>query len=231
MKKLSLILAIIMLITSLVSVNGYAADESSTFRSDRRTEDFLRTFVDSNNTTITISSENSKWMKKSLIKSPIIIEYKDRQVSVHYNYRFGGLKAHSIHIGKDMTMYSPSFPYFYVKQNDIGAINSGLLRFLIFQNAVLVSSYLGSYNETIDGQEYHVEEYRITDKDEEIAKYYFIGDEMVKMAFGFPDSPSTFETYDVEVTYNNVDDACFVVPSTAVINISWLSFLFIKYRR
>ena len=85
MKKLSLILAIIMLITSLVSVNGYAADESNTFRSDRRTEDFLRTFVDSNNTTITISSENSKWMKKSLIKSPIIIEYKYRQVSVDYN--------------------------------------------------------------------------------------------------------------------------------------------------
>lgn len=127
-----------------------------------------------------------------------------------------------------MTMYSPSFPYFYVKQNDIGAINSGLLRFLIFQNAVLVSSYLGSYNETLDGQEYHVEEYRITDKDEEIAKYYFIGDEMVKMAFGFPDSPSTFEIYDVEVTYNNVDNDCFIVPSTAVINISWLSFLFVK---
>lgn len=222
MRKLSLILAIIMLITSLVSVNGYAANN------DRRTEDFLRTFVDSNNTTITIRSENSKWMKRSLIKSPIIVEYKDRQVSVHYNYRFGGLKAHSIHIGKDMTMYSPSFPYFYVKQNDIGAINSGLLRFLILQNAVLVSSYLGSYNETLDGQEYHVEEYRITDKDEEIAKYYFIGDEMVKMAFGFPDSPSTFETYDVEVTYNNVDDDCFIVPSTAVINISWLSFLLVK---
>lgn len=222
MRKLSLILAIIMLITSLVSVNGYAANN------DRRTEDFLRTFVDSNNTTITIRSKNSKWMKRSLIKSPIIVEYKDRQVSVHYNYRFGGLKAHSIHIGKDMTMYSPSFPYFYVKQNDIGAINSGLLRFLIFQNAVLVSSYLGSYNETLDGQEYHVEEYRITDKDEEIAKYYFIGDEMVKMAFGFPDSPSTFEIYDVEVTYNNVDNDCFIVPSTAVINISWLSFLFVK---
>lgn len=222
MRKLSLILAIIMLITSLVSVNGYAANN------DRRTEDFLRTFVDSNNTTITIRSKNSKWMKRSLIKSPIIVEYKDRQVSVHYNYRFGGLKAHSIHIGKDMTMYSPSFPYFYVKQNDISAINSGLLRFLIFQNAVLVSSYLGSYNETLDGQEYHVEEYRITDKDEEIAKYYFIGDEMVKMAFGFPDSPSTFEIYDVEVTYNNVDNDCFIVPSTAVINISWLSFLFVK---
>lgn len=85
MRKLSLILAIIMLITSLVSVNGYAANN------DRRTEDFLRTFVDSNNTTITIRSKNSKWMKRSLIKSPIIVEYKDRQVSVHYNYRFGGL--------------------------------------------------------------------------------------------------------------------------------------------
>lgn len=228
MKKISLILAIIILATSLFAVNGYAAETANDSQREWRTEHFLDTFTNSNNTTITISSENSQWMKKAIVKSPIIIEYKDRQVSVHYKYRIGGLEAHSILIGKDMTMYSPSFPYFYIKKKDVGAINAALLRFLVFQNAVLVSSYLGGYTETINGQEYYVEEYRITDRDEKIAKYYFIGDEMVKMSFGFLDRPSTFETYDVKVTYNDVDDSCFVVPSTAVINMSWLSFLLLK---
>ena len=76
-----------------------------------------------------------------------------------------------------------------------------------------VLQYVKSYNETLDGTEYYVEEYN--DREFVTSKFYYIGDDLKVLKVEDASTNSIQYTYFESISFT-VDDSVFAVPSAAI---------------
>ncbi|MGN0546375.1 MAG: hypothetical protein ACI4I3_03500 [Acutalibacteraceae bacterium] len=233
-KLLSIVLIMSLLFTSIFAISANALEddfESQTSETElseckgKKTDAFLEEFSNSTNITIDIYSSNSKWMN-GLNFDSIKISSKDDKLFISFN---GKLTMCTIENDGEAIVYYPVCPFFYFREKSLVTPNSmnWYLRLMVFSRTTVFRNEFTCYNETINDIEYHVEECRVETSDyTAIKKYYFIDDEMVRMSFGQEGSPDSFEDYSIKVTYDEVDDSCFELPSTAIFDLTWLYKIF-----
>lgn len=205
-KTLSIILTAIILITSVFSLSAFAADTPKTDALlDRlETEDELCVSFTSGQSTIF----------SFLSKNPTNkIAVKDNEISYEINNGFITVRA----VANDDGVYAylPSLPYFYVKL-DSKILAVADVKEIIAKASNLTQGFIqfvDSYNETVDGTEYYVEEYN--DKEAVTSKFYYTGNDLKIIKVENASTRSVQYTYFDSIAFE-ADDELFNVPVLAI---------------
>lgn len=203
-KLLSVILAVIML-TSVFCINVFAAETPKTDALlDRlETEDEVLVSINSGSTMLF-------GFMPSNIKNTVAVKGN----TIAYEYSAGILNVRIIASEDGIYAFIPALPFFYVKldKNPFGGADVwGFVK-----NAANLTqgftAYVESYNETVDGKEYYVEEYN--DREFVTSKFYFDGDELKMIKVEDSSTHSVQYTYFEDISFD-VDDSFFEVPKAA----------------
>ena len=95
-----------------------------------------------------------------------------------YEFSNGFLTVRVVYSDGDIYAYLPMLPFFYAKLSDTGLVKLDIPALLKSAMGVTsaVTVFEKSFNETIDGTEYYVEQYN--DRAQAVLKYCYIGDEL-----------------------------------------------------
>ena len=204
-KTISILIASIILIMSVFSVNAFAASPKTDALLDKldTAEEISVTFTSGQSTVFSFLGQNP--VNK--------IAVKDNKISYEVNNGFITIRV----VANDDGVYAflPSVPYFYVK------LDSKILAIadvweLISKTANLTQGfiqYVDSYSETFEGTEYYVEEYN--DKEAVTSKFYYIGDNLKMLKVENSTTKSVQYTYFDEITFE-ADEDLFDVPVFAI---------------
>ena len=205
-KSISIILTAIILITSVFSLNAFAADtpKTDTLLNKLETEDELCvTFTSGQSTIFSIFGQNPTNK----------IALKDNEISYEIDNGFATIRVVATKLG--VFAYIPSIPYFYVK------LDSYVLAFTDVKELIIKASnltdgfiqFIKSYNETVDGTEYYVEEYN--DREFVTSKFYYIGNDLKFLKVENSVTKSVQYTYFDNISFE-ADDELFEVPILAL---------------
>ncbi len=204
-KTLSILIASIILVMSVFSVNAFATTPKTDALLDKldTEEEVSVTFTSGQSTIFSFLGQNP--VNK--------IAVKDNKISYELTNKFITVRV----VANDNGVYAflPSVPYFYVK------LDSKILAFadaweLISKAANLTQGfiqYVDSYNETFEGTEYYVEEYN--DKEAVTSKFYYEGDNLKILKVENSTTKSVQYTYFDEIVFE-ADDDLFDVPVFAI---------------
>lgn len=220
MKKFFCFLLVFTLVI-ISPVAAYSYDENN-FRTScetTKTDIFFEKFYSSNNMTIHITPSNIKDINGNLVKHPITLKYKDNKSFYSLNLR--GRYYNYIHCDGKETVYYPALPFFYITTDEVVPVDTFLIGLMIFHcgYTVRTDDYL-CYNETIDGITYHIEE--STDSLNNKSKFYYLEGDLVRFDYVNAENPSVVERMDLKITFDDVDDSCFELPTSAFLDLSWL---------
>ena len=205
MKKiLSVILAAVM----MVSAFGFTAFAAETPKADAlldrlETEDEVLVSIDSGRTMLF-------GFLPSDIKNTIAVKGN----SIAYEYTAGFLKVRLVASDDGIYAFLPTLPFFYVKL-DFNPLEGADIWKLVKDAADLtqgLTRFIDSYEETVDGKKYYVEEY--DDREFVTTKFYFDGEELVMLKVTDASTLSVQYTYFDEISFD-VDDSFFSVPKGA----------------
>lgn len=206
MKKfLSILLAAVVMMTSVFCVSAFAAEapKADALLDRLETEDEVLVTIDSGSTMLF-------GFLPSDIKNTVAVKGN----SIAYEYTAGFLKVRIIASEDGIYAFIPTLPYFYVKL-DRNPLEGADIWQLVKDAANLTQGfiqYIDSYNETVDGKEYYVEEYN--DREFVTSKFYFDGDELVMLKVTDASTLSVQYTYFDEIAFE-VDDDFFSIPAGA----------------
>lgn len=202
---LSILLAAILMMTSVFCIGAFAAEtpKADALLDRLETEDEVLVTINSGRTMLF-------GFLPSEIKNTVAVKGN----SIAYEYTAGFLKVRVIASEEGVFAFVPTLPFFYVKL-DRNPLEGADIWQLVKDAANLTQGfiqYIKSYNETVDGKEYYVEEYN--DREFVTSKFYFDGDELVMLKVEDSSTHSVQYTYFDDISFD-VDDDFFKVPSGA----------------
>jgi hypothetical protein len=202
---LSILLAAIMMMTSVFCIGAFAAEtpKADALLDRLETED-----------EVLVSINSGRTMLFGFLPSDIQNTVAVKGNSIAYEYTAGFLKVRIIASEEGIFAYVPTLPFFYVKL-ERNPLEGADIWQLVKDAANLTQGfiqYIDSYNETVDGKEYYVEEYN--DREFVTSKFYFDGDELVMLKVTDASTLSVQYTYFDDISFE-VDDDFFKVPSGA----------------
>lgn len=202
---LSILLAAIMMMTSVFCIGAFAAETP-------KADALLDRLETEDEVLVTINS--GKTMLFGFLPSEIQNTVAVKGNNIAYEYTAGFLKVRVIASEEGIYAFVPSLPFFFVKL-DRNPLEGADIWQLVKDAANLTQGfiqYIKSYNETVDGKEYYVEEYN--DREFVTSKFYFDGDELVMLKVEDSSTHSVQYTYFDEISFE-VEDDFFKVPSGA----------------
>lgn len=202
---LSAALAAIIMLVSLFSVNAFAADTP-------KADALLDTLETATELSVTLRSGQTMLFgfMPATIKNTIAVKGD----TLAYEYSASFLKVKIIVSDDGIYAYSPTLPFFYVKLEE-NPLKGADLWTLVKEGANLTQSfiqYIDSYEETVDGVKYYVEEYN--DREFVTTKFYFEGETLKMLKVTNSQTNSVQYTYFDDISFD-VDDSFFEVPSGA----------------
>ncbi|MBQ8014954.1 MAG: hypothetical protein IJ264_02070 [Clostridia bacterium] len=203
-RKISAVLAAIILVMSVFPVNAFAASP--------KTDALLDKLETATEVSVTIRSGETKLF--GILPAAITNTVAVKGNSICYEYNAGFIGARVVTDKDGIYGYMPNLPYFYVKM-DSNPLKGADVWALVLDAANITQGfiqYIKSYEETVDGTTYYVEEYN--DREFVTSKFYYIGDELKMLEVTDSSTKSVQYTYFEEITFD-VDDSVFAVPKTA----------------
>ena len=204
-KTLSVLIASIILIMSVFSVNAFA--------SSPKTDALLDKLETANEVSVTLRAGETKLF--GVLPATITNTFAVKGNNVCYEYSAGILKARIVATDSGVYGYSPTLPFFYVKMdtNPLKGANVWSMVLSASNLTQALTRYLKSYNETVDGTEYYVEEY--DDRESVTSKFYYVGDTLKMLVVTDSSTGSVQYTYFDDISFS-VSDSMFEVPSAAI---------------
>ena len=205
-KTLSVFVAAVLLVVSTLSLNAFAADTT-------KTQALFDKLKSAQEVTVSLKAGDVNLFGAIPLSATDTIYVKGNKVA--YEYGLGGIiSARAVYNGEDIYGFLPELPLFYVKL-DGGALGTPDVWSLI-ENAsditLGVLAYVKSYNETVDGVDYFVEEFN--DRAQVTSKFYYTGDTLKMLKVEDAQNGSVQYTYFENIAFT-VADSVFEVPSTA----------------
>lgn len=203
-KTLSVLIASIILLMSFFSVNAFAATPKTDALLDR-----LETATE---VSVTIRSGETKLF--GILPATITNTIAVKGNNICYEYRAGFLKARIVTADDGIYGFLPTLPFFYVKM-DTNPIKGANVWSMVLSAANLTQAltrYLKSYEETVGGTKYYVEEY--DDREFVTSKFYYVGDDLKMLIVTDSSTGSVQYTYFDDISFS-VSDSMFTVPATA----------------
>ncbi len=207
MKKfLSIFLTAVILITSVCCINAFAAETPKTdalFSSLEHEDEISVTFTAGQSTIFSFLGDNP--VNK--------IAVKDNEIA--YEIDNGMIKVRAVADDDGVIAFMPALPYFYVKF-DSNALDISDILTLISKAVNLTPGfiqYVKSYNETVDGKEYYVEEYN--DNENVTSKFYYDGNDLKILKVENAKTKSVQYTYFDDISFE-ADDEFFDTPVFAI---------------
>lgn len=202
---LSAAVAAIIMIVSLFSVNAFAADTPKA--------DALLDKIETA-TELSVTLRSGQTMLFGFMPATIQNTIAVKGDTIAYQYTAGFLKVKVIVSDEGIYAYSPTLPFFYVKLEENPLKDTDIWT-LVKEGANLTQSfiqYIDSYEETVDGVKYYVEEYN--DREFVTTKFYFEGETLKMLKVTNSQTLSVQYTYFDDISFD-VDDSFFEVPSGA----------------
>lgn len=202
------ILAAVILVVSVFSINAFAAET--------KTDTLFDTIKNSKELSLTFTAGDT-----ILGSSTDTVHVKGNDIA--YEYNTGFLKV--MVVLKDGTAYAylPMLPFFYVKLANTGIIKIDVWQIIntAFGITQGVLNYVGSSTETVDGKDYYVEEFN--DRAQVTSKFYYEGDTLKMLSVKDARTGSTQNTLFDSYSFT-VSDSVFATPSGVDLSIifSWL---------
>lgn len=203
-KTISIILAFVLVLSTFAF--GASAAETN------KTEALFAKLNSAKEVTVTLKAGDVNLFGFLRMSATDTVYIKDNKVA--YEYNAGFLSARAIYDGDNICGILPMLPFFYVKL-DASVIGKPDVWSLIegASNITLgILRYLKSYNETVDGVEYYVEEF--DDRAQVTSKFYYVGDTLKMLKVTDAQTGSIQYTYFENISFT-VDDSVFTVPEYA----------------
>lgn len=204
-KTLSIVISAIILIMSVFSVNVFAADTPKTDALLDKLETATELSV-----TLKAGETNLFGFLPATITNTIAVKGNN----IAYEYSAGFLKARVVTADDGIYGYLPTLPFFYIKLDSNPLADADIWK-LVMGGADLTQvfiQYIDSYEETVDGTKYYVEEYN--DREFVTSKFYYIGDELKMLNVTDSSTGSVQNTYFEDISFK-VDNSYFAVPEGA----------------
>lgn len=204
-KTISVLIASIILVMSVFSVNAFAADTP-------KTDALLDKLETATEVSVTIRSGETKLF--GILPATITNTVAVKGNNICYEYSAGFLKARVVANDDGIYGYMPTLPFFYVKM-DSNPLKGANVWAMVLEAADLTQAftrYIKSYEETVDGTKYYVEEY--DDREFVTSKFYYVGDDLKMLIVTDSSTGSVQYTYFDDISFK-VDDSMFSVPATA----------------
>ena len=206
MKKLfSIVISAAIIAASLFSINAFAADQP-------KTDALLDKLDSATEFSVTLKAGETKLF--GFLPADVTNTFAVKGNNICYEYASGAVKARLVTADEDIYGFFPTLPFFYVKTTN--PLKGADVWEMVKKAANLtqgVLQYVKSYNETLDGTEYYVEEYN--DREFVTSKFYYIGDELKVLKVEDTSTNSIQYTYFENISFT-VDDSVFAVPSAAI---------------
>lgn len=199
---LSVALATIIMLVSLFSLNAFAV---STPKADALL-DKIETATE-----LSVTLRSGQTMLFGFMPATIQNTIAVKGDTIAYEYSASFLKIKVIISEKGIYAFSPSLPYFYVKLDENPLKDTDVWD-LVKKGANLTQSfiqYINSYEETVDGKKYYVEEYN--DREFVTTKFYFEGETLKFLKVTNSQTHSVQYTYFDDISFD-VDDSYFKIP-------------------
>ena len=203
-KTLSVLIASVILVMSFFSVNAFAATP--------KTDALLDKLETATEVSVTIRSGETNLF--GFLPATITNTFAVKGNNLCYEYRAGFLKARIVTADDGIYGFLPTLPFFYVKM-DTNPIKGANVWSMILSAAHLTQAltrYLKSYEETVDGTKYYVEEY--DDREFVTSKFYYVGDDLKMLVVTDSSTGSVQYTYFDDISFT-VSDSMFDVPASA----------------
>ncbi|MBQ2841646.1 MAG: hypothetical protein IJE72_01265 [Clostridia bacterium] len=205
MKKLiSVLIASIILLLSVCSVNAFAATP--------KTDVLLNKLENATEVSVTLRAGETKLF--GIIPAQISNTIAIKGNNICYQYNAGFINARIVANEDGIYGFMPTLPYFYVKM-DFNPIKGADVWSMVLGAADLTQAltrYLKSYEETVNGTSYYVEEY--DDREFVTSKFYYVGDDLKMLVVTDSSTDSVQCTYFDEISFK-VDDSMFNTPKMA----------------
>lgn len=204
-KTISVLIASIILLMSVFSVNAFAADTP-------KTDALLDKLETATEVSVTIRSGET--MLFGIMPATITNTIAVKGNEICYEYSAGFINARIVANDNGIYGYLPTLPYFYVKM-DTNPLKGANVWAMVLEAANLTqvfTRYLKSYEETVDGTKYYVEEY--DDREFVTSKFYYVGDDLKMLVVTDSSTGSVQYTYFDDISFK-VDDSMFSVPAMA----------------
>ncbi len=132
--------------------------------------------------------------------------------AVAYDYNTGFIKARVVVRDNTAYAYLPILPFFYVKVDSLGLTAVDVWKLIERASGVTfaVLNYVKSYNETLYGVNYYVEEYN--DRAQVTSKFCYVGDELKLLNVTDARTNSVQNTYFENISFS-VPDSTVSVPA------------------
>ena len=202
-KTISILVASVILIMSVLSVNAFAADTP-------KTDALLNKLETATEVSVTIRSGETALF--GVMPATITNTFAVKGNNFCYQYNAGFLNAKIVANDNGIYGYMPVLPFFYVKM-DTNPIKGANVWSMVLAAADLtqaLTQYLGSGTETVDGTTYYVEEY--DDREFVTSKFYYVGDDLKMLIVTDSSTGSVQYTYFDDISFE-VDDSVFASPS------------------
>lgn len=206
MKKfLSAILVAVIMLGSVFSVNAFAADTPKA--------DALLDKIETA-TELSVTLRSGQTMLFGFMPATITNTIAVKGNTLAYEYSAGFIKVKVIVSDEGIYAYSPTLPFFFVKLEE-NPLKGTDVWTLVKEGANLTQAfiqYIDSYEETVDGKKYYVEEYN--DREFVTTKFYFEGETLKFLKVTNSQTLSVQYTYFEDISFD-VDDSFFKVPAAA----------------
>ncbi len=204
-KTISVLIASVILIMSVLSINAFAADTP-------KTDALLNKLETATEVSVTLRAGETRLF--GIIPAQISNTIAVKGNNICYQYDAGFLNARIVANNDGIFGYMPALPFFYVKM-DFNPIKGADVWSMVLGAADLTQAltrYLGSGTETVNGTTYYVEEY--DDREFVTSKFYYVGDDLKMLIVTDSSTGSVQYTYFDDISFK-VDDGMFTAPAMA----------------
>lgn len=199
-KTLSIIIATIILVMSVFSVNAFAAET--------KTDALLNQLKDSKEVAVSLEAGDIPLFGNNSDASDTFYVKGDKAA---YEYKAGFINIRVVLNGDEIVAFIPAFPYIHVKLETkaLGSLNIGALIEEATKVTTGVLNYVDTYEEDLGGVKYTVEEYN--DRAQVTSKFYYKGDDLKILRVDDKKTFSVQNTYFNSIEFE-VDDSIFELP-------------------
>lgn len=204
-KTISVFIASVILIMSVFSVSAFAAETP-------KTDALLDKLETATEVSVTLRSGEAKLF--GILPATITNTVAIKGNNICYEYNAGFINARVVANDDGIFGYMPTLPYFYVKM-DTNPLKDANVWAMVLEAANLTqvfTRYLKSYEETVGGTKYYVEEY--DDREFVTSKFYYVGDDLKMLIVTDSSTGSVQYTYFDDISFK-VDDSIFSTPAMA----------------
>lgn len=199
-KTLSIIIATVILVMSVFSVNAFAANT--------RTDTLINKINETKEIAVTLEAGDIPLFGSNSNASDTIYIKDDKAA---YEYNAGFINVRVVLDDGEIIAFLPIFPYIHVKLDSkaLGSVDIWGLIEEVSNITMGVLNYVGTYEEELGGIKYTVEEYN--DRAQVTSKFYYQNDELKILKVEDKQTHSVQNTYFKDIKFE-VDDSIFELP-------------------